>query len=193
MDGVLGLRRRLVRKSSPEVERDAAWMDRMQQGDVSAYRALMDHYVRPVLNYSQRLLGSRAEAEEVTQEVFLRLWKLQTPWSPDARVISWLLRVAHNLCTDRLRRRREVGDTGAEAISDSRRPSHVLEQRQRVEAIRAEIDKLPERQRAALVMSHFEGLSNGEIAEAMEVGVEAVESLLSRARRQLRGRLERIG
>lgn len=193
MGAILGLRRRLVRKPSPEVERDAAWMERLQQGDVSAYRELMDHYVRPVLNYSQRMLGSRAEAEEVTQEAFLRLWKLNTTWSPDARVISWLLRVAHNLCTDRLRRRREIGDAGAEAISDSRRPSHVLEQRERVEAIRAAIDRLPERQRAALVMSHFEGLSNGEIAKVMDVGVEAVESLLSRARRQLRGQLERIG
>lgn len=185
------LRRRFVRGSNPEIERDAALMARLQQGEVAAYRELMDQHVRPVLNYSYRLLGSRAEAEEVTQEVFLRLWKLET-WSPEARVISWLLRVAHNLCTDRLRRRREVGDSGVEASTDSRRPSHILEQRERVEAIRAAIDRLPERQRAALVMSHFEGLSNREIAAVMDVGVEAVESLLSRARRQLRGQLGRI-
>jgi len=174
------------------VERDAALMRRMQDGDARAYRQLSEHYLARVLNYSYRMLGSRAEAEEVCQEAFLRLWKLREPWKGEAKVVSWLFRVAHNLCTDRLRRRRDVSDDAEHAAPESRRPSAILERREVSIAVREAIERLPERQKAALLMAHYEEMSNPEIGAVLDIGVRAVESLLSRARRQLRDELANL-
>lgn len=168
------------------VNRDADLMRRLQAGEARAYRELSDLYLRRVLNYSYRMLGNQAEAEEVCQDVFFRLWKLREPWKGDAQVISWLLRVAHNLCTDRLRRRRNVVDDLEQEAPESRRPPAMLERRDAALAVREAIARLPERQKAAVLMAHFDGMSNPEIGEILQVGVRAVESLLSRARRQLR-------
>src|SRR5690606_402454 len=176
------------------IGRDAELMRRLQAGEASAYRELSDLYLRKVLNYSYRMLGSQAEAEEVCQDAFLRLWKLREPWKGDAKVVSWLLRVAHNLCADRMRRRRTATDDFEQhEAPESRRPAAMLEQRDAAVAVRDAIERLPERQRAALLMAHFDGMSNPEIGAILQVGVRAVESLLSRARRQLREDLARFG
>jgi RNA polymerase sigma-70 factor, ECF subfamily len=165
---------------------DAALMHALGQGDAAAYRALSAAYLQRVVNYAQRLLANAAEAEDVTQEVFLRLWQGARTWEPNALVVTWLFRVAHNLCVDRLRRADRYSEDEAEAGTDSHRPSRLLERRELSEAVQRAVDGLPARQRAALLLSHYEGLGNPEIAAILELGVEAVESLLARARRRLR-------
>ena len=171
-----------------DVERDEeiALMKRVGAGDAQAYRALSDHFLRRIVAYAQRLLGNPAEAEDVAQETFLRLWKQADSWKPQARLSTWLYRIAHNLCIDRIRRRRDTSPDHLERFSIGDRPSALMLRKQVADAVELALSGLPERQRAAIALSHYEGLSNPEIAEVLEVSVEAVESLLSRGRRALR-------
>ncbi len=172
-----------------ERQEDGELMSRVSAGDQTAYRELSAKYLERVLNYSYRIVGSRADAEEVTQEAFLRLWKDAEKWKPNAKVSTWLFRVAHNLCIDRMRRRKHTSDQEVELATDSVRPSRVLSRRVVADAVREAVDDLPERQREALMLSHYEGMGNPEIGEVLGVSVEAVESLLGRARRSLRATL----
>jgi RNA polymerase sigma-70 factor, ECF subfamily len=155
-------------------------------GDARAFRSLSDHFLPKIVAYAQRLLGRAAEAEDVAQETFLRLWQHAARWSPDARLATWLFRVAHNLAVDRLRARREVGDAALEHAVAEDRPSGLLERKRVASAVERALLALPERQRAAIALCHYEGLGNPEIAAVLDVSVEAVESLLSRGRRALR-------
>lgn len=173
-------------------ERDAELMARVAQGDAGAYRELSNLYLKRVLNYSYRILGSVAEAEEVTQDTFVRLWTSASSWQPRALVSTWLYRVAHNLSIDRLRARKPQANPEIELGSDSVRPSRMLGRRRVAESVQAAIAKLPDRQREALVLSHYEGLGNLQIGAVMGISVEAVESLLGRARRSLRASLSEL-
>ena len=145
------------------------------------------------------MLGDRAEAEDVTQEAMVRLWKQAPTWvQGQAKVSTWLYRVAANLCTDRLRKKRGVGlDEIAEPESDA--PSQVqnLIHQDRMAALDAALATLPDAQRQAVILRHIEGLSNPEIAQIMEVSVEAIESLTARAKRGLKtalsGQKEALG
>jgi RNA polymerase sigma-70 factor (ECF subfamily) len=143
------------------------------------------------MGVAQRMLSDVAEAEDVVQETMLRLWKIAPDWQEgEAQVSTWAYRVAMNLCTDRLRKRRFVSDTPLDAMPDPADASQDVEDRMqddaRARALHHAIADLPERQRAAMVLRHFEGLSNPEIAAIMDIGVEAVESLTSRGRRTLK-------
>ena len=158
-------------------------------GDARAFRSLSDHFLPKILAYAQRLLGNAAEAEDVAQETFLRLWQNAAQWTPEARLATWLFRVAHNLAVDRVRRRREVGDAELERAAGEDRPSGLLERKEVAGTVERALLGLPERQRAAIALCHYEGLGNPEIAAVLEVSVEAVESLLARGRKALRERL----
>jgi RNA polymerase sigma-70 factor (ECF subfamily) len=133
-----------------------------------------------------RLLGNVAEAEDVCQETFTRLWQSAAAFVPRAKPSTWLYRIAHNLAIDRLRRRRSTDADAVDALPGSGRPSALLVHKQVAERVRAALDQLPERQRAAITLSYYQGMSQAEIAEVLDVSVRAVESLLSRARRELR-------
>ena len=167
---------------------DAALLERFAAGDQSAARILTDRLLPGAMRQAWRMLGDQSEAEDVAQEAMLRLWRQASDWrAGEARVSTWLYRVVHNLSIDRIRKRRPqvpVEDAPEPVDPD---PS-VLDRMAASESSRmvaAAIGELPERQRQALVLRHFEGLSNPEIGEALECSVEAVESLLARARRQL--------
>ena len=159
-------------------------------GSPEAARLLTDRLLPQVLGYSTRVLGNRAEAEDVAQEAMLRLWRVARQWRQDeAKVSTWLYRVVANLCTDRLRQNRR---RRAEALDDVPEPADpalgveaVLMARDRLTALQAGLDCLPERQRQAVVLRHIEGLGNAEIAAILEIGVEAVESLTARGKRAL--------
>jgi len=146
-----------------------------------------------LLSLAERLRGRRSEAEQVAQEVFVSLWKQAPHWQPGrARFDTWLHRVALNLCYDRLRRRRdEAGDDEVdEAAADpAGAPDELLHAKQRARRVARALAELPQRQREALVLQYYQELSNSEAAELMGIGVEALESLLVRARRGLRERL----
>jgi RNA polymerase sigma-70 factor (ECF subfamily) len=136
---------------------------------------------------ARRLLGDESEAEDVAQEAMLRLWRAAPAWrAGEAKVSTWLYRVAVNLCTDRLRKRRGQGlDTVGDPEDGAPGAAAGLMEAERMSALEAALMALPERQRQAVVLRHLEGLANPEIAEIMGLGVEAVESLTARGKRNL--------
>jgi RNA polymerase sigma-70 factor (ECF subfamily) len=170
---------------------DAALLARYAAGDLAAARALADRHLRRVLGFARRMLGDAAEAEDVAQEAMLRLWQTAPRWrAGEARVSTWLYRVTANLCTDRLRRHRTVAlDETAEAPDPAPGALAAMMAADRAAALEAALALLPPRQRQAVVLRHLEGLGNPEIALVMDIGVEAVESLIARGRRALAARL----
>ncbi len=137
------------------------------------------------------MLSDRAEAEDVAQEALLRLWRHAGDW-PDGelRLSAWLSRVAANLCLDRLRRRRErTGEDAPERPDGAPSALAGLARADRAAALHAALAELPDRQRLAIVLRHFDERPNPEIAGILGVSIEAVESLLARGRRDLAARL----
>ncbi|MFN4101482.1 MAG: RNA polymerase sigma factor, partial [Pararhodobacter sp.] len=178
---------------------DEALLGRYAAGESSAARLLVDRLAPRILRLAQRLLQDAAEAEDVTQEAMLRLWKIAPRWQEGgAQPSTWLHRVAVNLATDRLRRRRGV-DLDSIAEPDDPAPAAVegMIESDRRRALDEALALLPERQRVAVVLRHLEGLTNPEIGAAMGIGVEAVESLTARGKRRLAellaGRRDELG
>ena len=160
------------------------------RGDVAAARQLVDRLLPPIVAFSARMLGDGAEAEDVAQEVFVKAWKAAPCWRPGgARFTTWLYRVAHNACIDRLRRRPASLPENYDAADERPGPEDAIEAASKERTVRQAVDLLPERQRAALALCYYEGLSNRQAADIMEITVEALESLLSRGRRALRTQL----
>ncbi len=164
---------------------------RVASGDEAACRRLIDRHLARMLSLARRMLGNRADAEEVAQEVFLRVWTHAHRWEPGgAQFGTWLHRVATNLCLDRLRRHGwENIDSVPEPQSEAPNPHEELERQDLARRVDLALQSLPPRQRAAVTLTHYQGLSNIEAAAILEITVEAVESLLGRARRQLRAAL----
>lgn len=159
-------------------------------GDRAAQAALVNRNMPIVYRVAYRMLQDRAEAEDVTQETFLRAWKQLPSWEPKAKFSTWACTVALNLCRDRLRKKKPVlMDELPERVDTALRPEEALASQQGVDGIAEKIAALPERQREALTLCALEGMSNIEAAAAMDVGVRALESLLARARRSLRASL----
>jgi RNA polymerase sigma-70 factor (ECF subfamily) len=156
---------------------------RAGRGDPAAAQALVA--------LAARMLGDAAEAEDVAQETFLRAWKQAPKWREGAaRFDTWLHRVAMNLCYDRLRRRRELPTAQPpEQVDPGFAPDRGLLAADVSRRVAAALQRLPERQREALVLCHYQEMSNIQAAEIMAVSVEAVESLLARGRRSLRAAL----
>ena len=167
---------------------DAAWLARAAAGDEAAFAQLVDRHLPRLHALAWRALGSGADAEDVAQETLLRAWRQLPSWQAgQARFSTWLQRVALNLVNDRLRARREqVPIDETELPASAPGPERGADDAQRARRVRRALQALPERQRDAMLLCHFEGLGNIEAAAALEVSVEALESLLSRARRALR-------
>ncbi|MCK8484852.1 RNA polymerase sigma factor [Aliiroseovarius sp. S2029] len=169
-------------------------------GDPMAAELLTRRLAPRVLGFAARLLGGdRAEAEDVTQEAMLRLWKIAPDWrSGEAKVTTWLFRVVTNLCTDRLRKRRTVDiDTIDDPADQAPGAVETLIQADRAAALQAALMGLPDRQRIAVTLRHIEGETNPDIAQIMQISVEAVESLTARGKKALAaalaGKREELG
>ena len=173
----------------PEIETpDEALLVAYGNGDAVAASVLTRRLTPRVLGYAARLLGDPSEAEDVTQEAMLRLWKVAPDWRQgEAKVSTWLYQVVTNLCTDRLRKRGRNAplDAAGEPADSSPAADARMTEVQRADALQAALADLPERQRQAVILRHLEGLSNPEIARIMDIGIEAVESLTARAKRAL--------
>lgn len=166
---------------------DEALLALYARGDRTAARLLAQRFTPVALRVARRMLADPAEAEDVAQEAMLRLWRMAPGWQPGAaKVTTWLYRVVANLCTDRLRRRRTVPlDAAPEPEDGNPGAAERMMEADRAAALEKALAALPERQRQAVILRHLEGLSNPEIAEVMDVGVEAVESLVARGKRGL--------
>ncbi len=174
-------------RTDPEAS-DAELLRAYAAGDLSAAAPLARRHAPRLLSVARRMLGDPAEAEDVTQEALLRLWRIAPDWDPErAAVSTWLYRVASNLCIDRLRRRRptEPLEAANMPVAPGGGPQERLQDAQRRDALEQALARLPERQRLAVILRHIEELPNPDIAEAMGIGVDAVESLTARGRRAL--------
>jgi RNA polymerase sigma-70 factor (ECF subfamily) len=171
---------------------EAALVAAVGCGEADAFRVLMARHLGSIVSVARRMLRDDAEAEDVAQEAFLRLWRSSgTLEIGPIGVRPWLRRVVSNLCLDRVRGqvRVMVVDELPEVPEAAKQLSGLesLDTQRRVEAA---MNKLPDRQRLALTLFHFEGMSQIEIGQIMGVSDEAIESLLSRARRQLKVELK---
>ncbi|MEI9904125.1 MAG: RNA polymerase sigma factor [Asticcacaulis sp.] len=167
---------------------DELLLIRISRGDMAAVSTLVSRKMPKLLSLARRMLGDASEAEDVAQETLLRTWKQAANWVPGrARIDTWMHRVALNLCYDRLRRRRDSVSSDEIEIADGRDSAHAqIEQAQSARRLQAAIAALPERQRTAITLSYYQEMSNIDGAALMGVSVEALESLLARARRNLR-------
>ncbi len=171
---------------------DAALIRGVAQGDPRAARAIVERHASRMTALARRMLGDPVEAEDVAQEVFLRVWRHAEKWKPGAaRFETWMHRVAINLCYDRLRKRRDVVmDEPPERADDSPSAFDAAHGRDVAAAVELALNALPDRQRAAIALCHYQEMTNIEAAAVMDVSVEALESLLSRGRRALRKALQ---
>lgn len=180
-----------MRRPDADSDDDEALVRRIGAGDHAACAALVDRHLARIHAFAARVLGDPAEAEEVAQDVFLRVWEHAARWRPQgARFSTWLYQVALNACRDRLRRRRELLplDESA-AASPEQSPEWRMQETSVSARVRDAMSQLPERQREALVLCHFHELPQAEAAVVLGVSIDALESLLARGRRGLRQRL----
>jgi RNA polymerase sigma factor (sigma-70 family) len=171
---------------------DNALLVAYANGTQEAARVLTERLTAKVFAQAYHMLRNRADAEDVTQEAFVRLWRIAPEWKQDqAQVTTWLYRVVANLCTDRLRKMRMAAlDEAQEPADPNPSAGRRLQEQTRVDALYRALDDLPDRQRQAVSMRHLDGLANPEIASEMQLSVEAVESLIARGKQKLKALLK---
>ena len=174
-------------------ESDEALMARVAKGDQRAFRELARRHVPIMVGIARRMLGNAAEAEDVAQEAMLRVWTHAPRWQPLALFRTWLSRVVVNLCLDRKRKAAWVELEAAGEVADpAPLAGEAAETAERERLLAAAIAELPERQRAAIVLSYTEGMSNAQVAEILDTTVSAVETLLVRGKQNLRRALAEV-
>jgi RNA polymerase sigma-70 factor, ECF subfamily len=185
---------------------DVQTMLRAKEGDEAAFAEIVDRYQHRLIAIFVHLVGDRSTAEDLAQEVFLRIYRARHGYEPTARFSTYVFRIAHNLASNSRRskgRRKEVqmagGESGPLAGAPSEQqlkeksalmPTRQVDRAELQQLVHQAMDELNERQRMALLLHKFENLSYSDIGESMELSPAAVKSLLSRARETLRSRLE---
>ena len=176
-------------------------MEALCQGDRKAYQAIVDRHCQAISHYALRMLGNQGDAEDITQETFLRLWLKADKWQASkAKLTTWLHRITHNLCIDFMRKHSRLQtledseglDANAQAawsgVDESCTDDSQTDD-DRMSRLTKALSRLPEAQRSALMLCTYSGFSNQEAAAIMSISVKALESALARARRSLRATL----
>jgi RNA polymerase sigma-70 factor, ECF subfamily len=192
--------------SRPELDpaSDAAIMLRVAEGDEAGFTYLAEKYHRPMIHFLYRMVGNHAVAEELTQEVFLRVYRARSSYRAEARFTTWLYRIATNLAVNYARDTRhernaqtvyldapdeETGTTPDLADGDPSVEERMLRE-ERMAAIRKHVLTLPERQRMAVLMHKYQGMDYRQIGEVLKLSESATKSLLFRAYQTLREKLK---
>lgn len=185
---------------------DVRLMLQVREGSAAAFEQLVVRYQDRLVQLLDHLVGSRDQAEDLAQEVFLRVYRARGRYTPQSRFSTWLFTIANNVAANALRsrsRRREVALRPRESgplpghgmedllqASSGQMPARQLDKAEMRDIVRMALESLSERQRLAVLLNKFEGLGYAEIAEVMELSPQAVKSLLCRARCKLREILE---
>lgn len=166
---------------------DAGLLEAAAAGSHAAFTEIVTRHFQPVYRLVWRMSGGAADSEDIAQDAFVKLWKNPLQLREGAALRGWLMRVAANAVIDGSRRPRPGYLDDAPEVADPRAmPDAPLDRAEAARLVDSRIASLPERQRLALSLVYFEGLSNIEAAAVMEVSVDALESLLARARRSLK-------
>lgn len=174
--------------------------EKLAKGSQEAFRELVEQYSQSVVNTCYSFLKNRADAEDVAQEVFLEVYKSVGGFRKEANFKTWVYRIAINKSIDFLRkqkRRQKISDLRdfftrkSQKEEADQHPHQKLEDEERKRLLQAQIHGLPDNQKVALVLKHYQKLSNKEIARIMQTSEPAVEGLLHRARENLRRKLEK--
>ncbi len=179
----------------PDLEYDL--VDATAHGDHEAFEALVKRYQSPLLNFIYRFLGDRGAAEDLTQEVFFRVYQAAPRFEARAPVSSWIFKIAYNLSINEVKRRSRMASLTQRVASaemgvvDQTSAGSTVNYELKDEIMSA-LDRLPENQKAALLLRVNEGLNYREIAEIMQLSVQSVESLIFRARKHLKQTLREI-
>jgi RNA polymerase sigma factor (sigma-70 family) len=169
---------------------DEEWVRRVGFGERAAIHTLVARKLPRLLALATRMLGDAVEAEDVAQEAFVRIWRNASTWrAGQARFDTWLHRIALNLCYDRLRRRREWPSDSLPELADLGGGPETSEQEETGKRVERALQAIAPRQREAIVLTYYQEMSNIEAAAAMEISVDALESLLARGRRSLQALL----
>jgi RNA polymerase sigma-70 factor (ECF subfamily) len=185
-------------------EGDAAIMLRVAEGDEEGFNYLAEKYHRPVMHFLFRMVGNQAVAEELTQEVFLRVYRARSSYRAEARFTTWLYRIATNLAVNHARDTRhersaqtvyldapdEETGTTPDLADDELSAEQQLLRDERMAAIRRHVMALPERQRMAVLMHKYQGMDYRQIGEVLKLSESATKSLLFRAYQTLREKLK---
>lgn len=174
-------------------QKDEELMARVAGGDRLAFDALAKRHLNRVYSIARCMVKAQADAEDVAQEVFTRLWVYGPKWEAGRSAFTtWLYRIVVNCCNDHLRKfKRDGGEVPEDLPSSDPGGEAIVAQRQQDEKVRAALRALPERQRIAVTLCYFEGLTNPEAAAAMDMNIKALEGLLVRARKAMKGMLEK--
>ena len=174
-----------------EAVSDEALVARVAGGDRRAYGLLVSRHLDRTVTIARRVLNSTAEAEDVTQEAFLRLWQNAGRFDArSARFSTWFYRITMNLCLDRKRRPAMVDlDAAGDPADPALDAEGALAESRTRQAVANAVATLPERLRAAVTLTYEAGLSNAEAARSLDISVKALETLLVRARKSLREKL----
>jgi RNA polymerase sigma-70 factor (ECF subfamily) len=188
--------------SSPDAAaQDLAWMERVKNGDTAAFQLLVEAHQYRVIGTVAKMLGDELDAEDLAQQVFIRVWRSAPRYEPTAKFTTWLFKITRNLVFNELRRRRRHATQSLDIEPDeehqpiqaadlsSKAPDLAMLDAEMQTAIQAAIDQLPEMQRMAIVLRRYDEFSYEEIAEILELSVPAVKSVLFRARTELREKL----
>ena len=165
-------------------------VQRTASGDQEAFTLLVQAHFNSISNYVMRMMANHPEADDLVQETFTRLWTRAESFNPEkAKLTTWLHQIAYNLCIDQLRKDPRFTHEVTEPTDDTG-PDHHLSNNESRQQIHQAMMQLPETQRSAIIMNYYQGLSNREVGDILDLSVSAVESLLARGRKKLRDQLE---
>ncbi len=182
---------------------DLAWMARIKHGDTDALRLLIEAHQHRVIGTVAKMLGDDSDAEDIAQQVFIRVWKSAARYEPTAKFTTWLFKITRNLVFNELRRRKRHPTRSLDAtLEDDDRPMQMpdpgakapdisLLDGEMQSAIQRAIDELPEAQRMAVILRRYDEMPYEDIGEILDLSVPAVKSVLFRARTELREKLKR--
>jgi RNA polymerase sigma-70 factor (ECF subfamily) len=187
--------------SCPGAEQDVVWMERVKNGDQEAFRLLIETHQSRVIGTVAKMLGDDTDSEDISQQVFIRVWNSAGRYQPTAKFTTWLFKITRNLVFNELRRRKRHPASPLEHKEDDRpfqmpdtnspSPATNMMDSELQTAIQRAIESLPEAQRMAIILRRYEELSYEEIAEVLKLSVPAVKSILFRARTDLRAQLQK--
>ncbi|KYK46269.1 RNA polymerase subunit sigma [Bradyrhizobium liaoningense] len=169
-------------------DEDSELLDKLATGDEVAFRMLVERHIDRAYAIALRIVGNAADAEDVVQDSMLKIWSHRGRWQHGrAKFSTWLYRVISNRCIDLRRKPRTENVEAVPEVADNQPGAvELIERNELNDMLELAMQRLPEQQRVAVILSYHENMSNGEIAQVMDTTVAAVESLLKRGRQQLR-------